>query len=123
MDSLNGYTTLLVQIIAHPLVLMVLGLLTHFVKALAEIKKNVGREVRVNIRTYYFDNPYHTALAILGALVGYALLIGDEDVMRLSDTAANALRINAFFIGYMADSMLDILGQRSTVNKPKEPTP
>lgn len=121
MDSLmiadfNGYADLVVMIISHPLVLMVLGLLTHFVKAFAEIMKATG--IRMTPWSYYVQNPWHSLLAVIGALVGYALLIGEVNMIKLDGAAANAIRINAFFIGYMADSVLDMLGQRSTVARP-----
>lgn len=120
----NDQIDTLISIIAHPLVLMVLGLAAHFVKALAEVMKNAP-DKKVTFRSYYLQNPWHTILALIGAFVGYALLIGTVDIEQVSQldktgAAANAIRINAFFIGYMADSMIDVLGQRSTVTKKPE---
>lgn len=120
----NDYADLFISIIAHPLMLMIFGLATHFVKAIAEVAKNAP-DKRVTLRSYYVQNPWHTALALIGAFVGYALLIGSVDVDKIAEldntgAAANAIRINAFFIGYMADSMIDVLGQRSTVTKKPE---
>lgn len=116
----NGIVGLITAILMHPFILMMMGLITHFVKAMAEIKKGTG--ITMTPRMYYFQNPWHTILSFVGAFVGYAFFIGDEDLSKLSDTAANALRANAFFVGYMADSVIDMIGQRSTVGKPKEET-
>jgi hypothetical protein len=90
-------------VITHPFILLLLGLATHFIKTFAQIKNNTGRNVK--FRTYYLSNPYQTLLCIIGALAGYAVFAGMNELTKL----------NAFMIGYMADSMMDILGQRSGI--------
>ena len=52
---------------------------------------------------YWRQYPYHTLLAIIGALVGYAALLASDKLDALS----------AFGVGYMANSMSDLIGTRA----------
>ena len=81
--------------------LTALGLILHFLKAIIQIKVNKGKVI--SFRSYYLDNPHQTLFSISGAIVGYLLLFGTDELTR----------ITALGIGYMADNVVDIIGQRS----------
>jgi membrane protein implicated in regulation of membrane protease activity len=118
LGDFNTVVALITEILLHPFTLLWMGLITHFIKAMGEIKKNVG--VLLTPWQYYMQNPYHSILSLIGALVGYAIFIGEHpDFNDMADMVQNAIRMNAFAVGYMADSVIDMIGQRSTVGKPK----
>ena len=81
--------------------MLILGVLAHFFKALAQIRVN-GHPI--NPIKYWLDHPYHSALTVIGAIVGYVAL------METGQLTA----INAFGIGFMANSVADVIGSRST---------
>lgn len=81
--------------------LMLLGLSCHFLKAFVQIKKATGKNV--SPQEYFIDNKWHTFLALAGASAGFLLLMGTAELTKAV----------AFGLGYMADSVADTLGQRS----------
>lgn len=86
--------------------MLILGLLSHFLKDFIKIKKDTGK--MVNPLTYWKENPYQTLLSTIGAVSGYFALMETAQLTALT----------AFGIGYMANSVADMLGQRS-LNKIK----
>lgn len=83
------------------ILMVILGLLTHFLKDLIRIKQEEGAPP--NIIKYWKDNPYQTLLSIVGALSGYFALLETGQLTALT----------AFGIGYMANSVADVLGKRA----------
>lgn len=107
------------SVLIHPVMMLIYGLAAHFLKALGQIKKNTG--VLITPRQYYLSNPYQTALAFIGSIVGYAIFIPDID--NPAPDVARVILATAFTIGYMADSVVDMVGQRSGLNKPEVQKP
>lgn len=82
------------------IIMVVGGLLTHFLKDIIRIKKESGF---ITLKQYWAKHPYQTALAIIGAIVGF---------IALSSTG-QLTPITAFGVGYMANSVADTIGKRS----------
>lgn len=105
----DAFLTVLQETISHPLAMLMYGLATHFLKALAQIKSGTGNVI--SFRQYYLANPFQTALSFVGAFAGYGLLYGTDELTRAS----------SFMMGYLADSAVDVIGQRSKFSQaPKE---
>lgn len=83
------------------IIMVVLGLLTHFLKDLIRIKQENG--VPPNIIEYWKANPYQTLLCVVGACAGYFALLETGQLTALT----------AFGIGYMANSVADVIGKRA----------
>lgn len=83
------------------ILMLILGLATHFLKEMLRIKKETGKVP--NILQYWKDNPYQTLLCLIGAAAGYFALLETAQLTALT----------AFGIGYMANSVADVLGKRS----------
>jgi len=88
--------------------MLLYGLATHFLKALSQIKTGTGQFI--SPRVYYLSNPYQTILSVVGAVAGFSLLYGTDELTKAS----------AFMMGYMADSAVDVIGQRSKLKPPAE---
>lgn len=113
---------LLGRLVAGPEAMLVYGLVFHFLKAMGEIKKNTG--TLIGPRQYYMQNPYQTGMSFIGAVVGFVLLVPElPDPKTVPKQAYDALVTSAlimsFMVGYMADSVVDVIGQRSGLNKPE----
>lgn len=81
------------------ILMTVLGVLTHFLKKLLNLKKS-GNEV--SPLEYWKLYPYQTTMSLVGAVVGYFFLV---EAGQLSIATAYA-------IGYMSDSVSDVVGER-----------
>jgi uncharacterized BrkB/YihY/UPF0761 family membrane protein len=80
-------------------VLLLLGVFTHFLKRVVEEWKQGNK---VTIRAYFINYPYHTALSITASLTGFFLLYGTADMTR----------VVAWALGYMGDSVAEVIGSR-----------
>ena len=89
----------------EPIVLLMafLGLATHFLKAMMEIKLS---KADITFSEYWKTKPYQSLLSVIGCIVGYISL----------DSMGQLTSLTAFGVGYMANSMADIIGSR-TVKK------
>ncbi|MDT0499696.1 MULTISPECIES: hypothetical protein [unclassified Halomonas] len=89
------------QLPAHlvPLAMLSGGLLTHLLKKFLEVRQQLEA---LSLPAYLKARPYKSALAVIGAGVGY-LLIADPGPPSL---------VAAFGVGYAADSMLEVIGAR-----------
>lgn len=76
-----------------------LGVLTHFLKKLINLKKS-GKEV--SPLQYWKLYPYQTSLSLVGAIVGYFFML-EADQLTMA---------TAYAIGYMSDSVSDVVGER-----------
>jgi len=85
------------------IIMMAAGLLTHFFKSLQGMKRE-GRPITP--KEYWRDNPYHSGLSIVGAVIGFILL---NETGQLNLAAA-------FTVGFMADSMPNMIGSRTTID-------
>lgn len=94
-------TEVLYALLTHPFFVLWLGVLSHLLKEFIRIKKEESSYI--GFKTYFLSYPYQTALTVIGALVGFVILI---ETNQLSV-------INAFTIGYIADSIPDVIGKRS----------
>lgn len=88
------------ELLVHPFAMLCYGLAAHFLKHMSQQRVS-GKPITP--RAYWLAHPYHSALSVVGALAGYAALI----------EAGQLTGLTAFGVGYMANSMADVLGQRA----------
>lgn len=81
-------------------VMLVLGLATHFLVDVIALRKT---DPSAGFKSYWTANPYQSALSIIGALVGYAVLDGMGELTL----------VTAYGVGYMANSVPDVIGKRT----------
>lgn len=96
------------DVMSHSFTMMVLGMLLYFLKSLVQIKKGTGQTL--TLHQYYVANKWHTLFAVASAVTVYFLLYGSPEMTR----------VTAFGIGFMADSVADLIGQRSGLGKTEE---
>lgn len=89
------------EFMSAPFMMMLYGLATHYLKALAEITRIEGKVIAPV--TYWKKYPYHTALSLVGAFAGFGALYDTNELTSLT----------AFGLGYISDSVADILGNRT----------
>lgn len=80
--------------------LVVLGVLLHFLKKVVEARK---QEKTINLKKYWKDNPYNSAITIIGSIVGFLIFwrLGYmNDVLALGT-------------GYAGNSLADMFGDRA----------
>lgn len=82
------------------ILLLIGGMASHFLKKLIETR-NSGDDV--DLIHYFKATPYQTALAVISGFVGFFALYGTAELTRMT----------AFGIGYMCNSVVDVLGKRS----------
>lgn len=87
-------------IVASAPVMLALGLLTHFLVDVIALRK---ADQSAGFREYWTANPYQSALSIVGAMAGYAVL----------HSAGELTLVTAYGVGYMANSVPDIIGKRT----------
>ncbi len=84
----------MVDVIAHPLAMLVYGMAANLVAALAEASAAAGKPV--DPRAYVRGRPYRVALGAIAGLAGYGAL---ADTGQLTGVAA-------FGVGYMGSDAL-----------------
>lgn len=106
--TLNGFA----DIIAHPMVLMLMGLAAHFGrKVLAAVTH--GAQRRPCLTDYWKKNPIQSGISLIGAFAGYAMFAHFPDFDSMNSEVQNVIRVTAFGIGYMADSVVDSIGTKT----------
>ncbi len=93
--------------LAHPVTMAILGLVAHACKKMARIKREKNSPMAPT--QYLRTHPYQTVTAVIGLIVGMVIL---RDIGELT-------ALNAFTLGYMANSVADLLGNRSLFGKEK----
>lgn len=91
------------EIFTSPQAMLIYGLLTHF---LFEFARLAAENEPRNILCYLFGTTrrmVQSAISIIGALAGYAALFHSGDLSP----------ITAFGVGYMANTVPDLLGKRA----------
>lgn len=109
---MNGHIDAFTQIIAHPFVLMLLGLLSHFGRKVLAAATH-GTENRPCFTDYWKKNPIQTALSLSGAIAGYAMFAHFPDFDKMGPEIQNVVRVTAFGIGFMADNVADAVGTKT----------
>lgn len=90
----------LADIIASEPVMLLLGMLSHFLKAIIEARRS-GEEM--GFRQYWIQYKYQSALSVIASLCFYVILIQMEELSLLT----------AFGAGYLGDNAADIIGKRT----------
>lgn len=103
---MNGYINDFTQVIAHPFVLMLLGLLSHFGRKILAATMH-GTESKPCFTDYWKKNPIQTALSLTGAIAGYAMFAHFPDFDKMATDIQNVVRVTAFGVGFMADNVAD----------------
>ena len=83
------------------ILMLVLGLLSHFLKDLIRIKAETGQHI--SPIEYWTKYPYKTLFCIIGAIIGYVFLMESNQLTAFA----------AFGMGYISNSVADMLGKRS----------
>lgn len=83
------------------LVMVICGLIVHFLKDLIRIKQETDK--LPSIKGYWREHPYQSLICIVGAVVGFIALFSTGQLTP----------ITAFGVGYMANSVADTIGKRS----------
>jgi len=81
-------------------VLAALGIALHFLKKVMEARNTTKT---VNLKGYWKDNPYASAISILGTAVGFIIF---WRLGYMNDVVA-------FGTGYMGNSLADMFGKRA----------
>lgn len=81
--------------------LLILGLASHLLKKVVAEVRAGNRDI--SIRSYWLENPYPTALGIVGAVTGFVLLYDTPELTKLT----------AWGLGYMCDSAAEMFGDRA----------
>lgn len=90
-----------ISVITHPFTMLWFGVAIHLVKELARIKTESG--VMISPKKYIMDHPYQSVLMVIGALVGFTILMETGQLTP----------INALMYGYISDSIIDVMGKRA----------
>lgn len=98
METLQFIESLLV----HPFAMLLYGLSTHFLKKMIQFRSDHGN-LPACPSAYFREYPYRASLSVIGAVAGYAAVHGTAQMTLMT----------AFGIGYMADSVADVIGSRS----------
>lgn len=107
-----SYIDTVAQSIAHPFVLMLLGLLAHFGRrVLAAVTHDTAN--KPCLTDYWRKNPIQALISVTGALAGYAMFAHFPDFEKMSPEIQNVVRVTAFGIGFMADSVVDAVGTKT----------
>jgi len=81
------------------ILLALLGLLSHFLKKMVELKKS---GIKVTFKSYYYDNPLESISTIVLCFAGILMLWGTAELTR----------ITAFTFGFMSDSIIAMVMKR-----------
>lgn len=81
--------------------LLICGMASHFLKKVVEARAN--GEI-ITLRRYFADHPYQTVLSVVSGLVGFFALYGTAELTK----------VTAFGLGYMCNSVADVIGSRAT---------
>lgn len=84
------------------IVLLVLGTVSHFLKKVVEAWR---QGEKITLKQYFISNPYQTIFSIVISLTGFFLLYGSPDLTR----------ITAWAVGFLGDSLAEVIGDRSKV--------
>ena len=90
-------------IITHPIAMMAYGIFMHYIKRVIEERE---KDEETTLASYWYKYPYKSLFSILGAFAGFGALYGTEELTKLT----------AFGIGYMSDSMAEILSAKAMKN-------
>lgn len=106
---MENYLNEFIELITHPFVLMLMGLLSHFGRKILAAATH-GTESRPCFTDYWKKQPIQTALSFTGALAGYAMFAHFPDFSGMAPDVQNVVRVTAFGVGYMADNVVDAVG-------------
>jgi hypothetical protein len=109
---MRGTLNEIVGILTDPFVLTILGLLAHFLRKLIAGATHENAKVP-SIVEYWFKNPAQSAIALIGAIAGYAMFAHFPDFNSMAPDIKNVVRTTAFGVGYMADNMVDAIGGKT----------
>lgn len=109
---MNAYLNNFISLITHPFILMLMGLLAHFGRRILAAVTH-GTESRPCFTDYWKKQPIQTALSLTGALAGYAMFAHFPDFDKMAPDVQNVVRVTAFGIGFMADNVIDAVGDKA----------
>ncbi len=109
---MERYFNLFIEMITHPFVLVIMGLFAHFGRKMLAAASH-GTESRPCLTDYWKKNPVQSGVSLVGAVAGYAMFAHFPDFDQLTPEVQNVIRVTAFGIGYMADNVVDAVGDKA----------
>lgn len=106
------YLNLFIEIITHPFILLMFGLAAHFLRKLVAALAH-ETDHRPCVTDYWKKKPIQSSISVIGALAGYAMFAHFPDFAHMGPEVQNVVRVTAFGIGYMADNVVDAVGDRA----------
>ena len=95
---------LFLSVLTHPFTLMIMGVILHFLKQMIVEQKQWQR--KLTFREYLSQNKLTTMFSWFSSVAVFALLYGSGELTK----------ITAFTIGYLSDSVADLVGERGGRN-------
>jgi len=122
--NFDTIVNMMVYTLFHPIMMLIYGIGIHFLRKMMAAKSH-GSSKSPCITDLWRDQPLQTTVSFMGAGIGYVVLVHMPDFSDLSSQVQNMVRINAFGIGFMCDSVVDAIGEKAIRNgiplKPKPP--
>lgn len=122
--NFDSIVNLSLGVIFHPVMMLIYGIGIHFLRKMAAAKMHSTGSTPC-ITDLWKQQPFQTAISLMSAGIGYVVLVHAPDFSDLSPQVQNMVRINAFGIGFMCDSVADAIGEKAIRGgiplKPKPP--
>lgn len=109
---MNWYLNEFIYVLCHPFTLTLMGLLAYFGRKVLAAATH-ATENKPCFTDYWRKHPIQTVLSVTGALAGYAMFAHFPDFQNMAPEVQNVVRTTAFGIGYMADSVIDAVGDKA----------
>ena len=95
----------------HPFTFLLAGIMVHFGRKVVASRMHESDKIPC-ITDYWKKNPVQSALALIGAYIGYGLFVAGPDFEKADPQLLNMARMTAFGVGYMADNISDAIGAK-----------
>jgi hypothetical protein len=95
----------------HPMTFLIAGIITHFGRKVIASRMHES-DTYPCITDYWKKNPVQSALALIGAYIGYGLFVDGPDFSTADKVLLNMARMTAFGVGFMADNIADAIGSK-----------
>lgn len=98
----------------HPMTFLIAGVITHFGRKVIASRMHESDKTPC-ITDYWKKNPTQSALALIGAYIGYGLFVDGPDFSKVDQQLLNMARMTAFGVGFMADNIADAIASNRVV--------
>lgn len=120
VEGFDGWLNIILYILFHPFLMMVWGIVIHFIKAELDRARQEGRPP---IGRLVLDSKLKIMFGIFSALAAYGIMMPSANKMGvISDDVMLTMRGLGFAIGYMCDSIADTLASKVSNRLNKDQT-